>query len=406
MDSGDTAWVIVSSAFVLFMAQPGLAIFYGGLVRAKNVLSILMQCFAICCIVSILWIIFGYSLAYSEGNAFIGGFDYIFLNHMSVLTVSEKADIPESVYVLYQMMFAVITPALMVGAFAERIKFSAMITFSVLWFILSYLPICHMAWAKGGLFEQWNVIDFAGGTVVHVNAGVAALVGCIMIGKRKGAFQKAIKPHSLPITVVGASMLWVGWFGFNGGSSLAADGTAGMALLVTHLSAAVSATTWMLLEWVRQGKASVLGIVTGTVSGLVAITPAASVSGPLGAILIGATASVCSYFVATKVKNMLKFDDSLDVFGVHGVGGIVGALLTGVVTSPFFGGEGFLAAGGIGSQLWAQLLGVSVTIVWSGVVSFTLFKIIDMTMGFRVDGEDEMRGLDLSDHGEQGYDFH
>ncbi|OUW18225.1 MAG: ammonia channel protein [Opitutales bacterium TMED158] len=403
INSGDTAWMIVASALVLFMTLPGLALFYGGLVRSKNVLSILMQCFAICAVMSILWVIYGYSVAAGEGGRFWGSFDMLFLKHMTVDTVN--GTIPESVYVMFQMTFAVITPALIVGAFAERIKFGAVMIFSIVWFTFSYLPVWHMAWG-GGLFHEWNVIDFAGGTVVHINAAVAGLVGCLMVGKRRGAFQEPIKPHSLPLTVVGASMLWVGWFGFNAGSQLAADGTAGMAMLVTQIATAAAATTWMVIEWLKNGKASVLGIATGAVAGLVAITPASGSSGPMGALLIGVASGICCYLVAVKVKSALQIDDSLDVFGVHGMGGIVGALLTGVVAAPALGGAGFSVDGGMGSQVWAQFLSIVVTILWSGVVSFFAFKLIGyFTGGLRVDTEDELRGLDLSSHDEQGYDM-
>jgi len=400
INSGDTAWMIVATALVLFMTIPGLSLFYGGLVRAKNVLSILMQCFAICAVMTILWVVFGYSLAASEGNAFIGGLDMAFLSHLSVDTVN--GTIPESVFIMFQMTFAIITPALIVGAFAERMKFGAIMLFSILWFVFSYLPVWHMAWG-GGLFHDWGVLDFAGGTVVHINAGIAGLVGCIMVGRRQGAFREPLKPHSLPLTVVGASMLWVGWFGFNAGSQLAADGTAGMAMLVTQIASAASAVTWMLIEWLKHGKASVLGIVTGAVAGLVAITPASGVAGPMGAILIGVASSICCYIVAVKIKFILKFDDSLDVFGVHGIGGIVGAILTGVVAAESIGGVGLEVS--MGSQVWAQILSVVVTIVWSGVVSIILFKIIDKTIGLRVSSDDELKGLDLSAHDEQGYEI-
>ena len=400
VNSGDTAWMIVATALVLFMTLPGLALFYGGLVRAKNVLSILMQCFAICGVMTLLWVVYGYSVAASEGNSFFGGLEMMFLKHMTVDTVN--GTIPESVYVCFQMTFAIITPALIVGAFAERIKFSAVMVFCIFWFTLSYLPIWHMAWG-GGLFHEWGVIDFAGGTVVHINAGIAGLIGCIMVGRRQGAFQEPIKPHSLPLTVVGASMLWVGWFGFNAGSELAADGTAGMAMLVTQIATATSAVTWMIVEWLRHGKASVLGIATGAVAGLVAITPASGSAGPMGAILIGVVSAICCYIVAVKVKFMLKFDDSLDVFGVHGIGGIVGAILTGVVAAESFGGAGLEV--GMGSQVWSQVLSVIVTIVWSGVVSIVLFLIIDKTIGLRVTSDDELKGLDLTSHDEQGYEI-
>ena len=400
VNSGDTAWMIVATALVLFMTLPGLALFYGGLVRAKNVLSVLMQCFAICGVMTLLWVIYGYSVAASEGNSFFGGLDMMFLKHMTVDTVN--GTIPESVFVTFQMTFAIITPALIVGAFAERMKFSAVLVFCIFWFTLSYLPIWHMAWG-GGLFHEWGVIDFAGGTVVHINAGIAGLIGCIMVGRRQGAFQEPIKPHSLPLTVVGASMLWVGWFGFNAGSELAADGTAGMAMLVTQIATAASAVTWMIVEWLKHGKASVLGIATGAVAGLVAITPASGSAGPMGAILVGVVSAICCYIVAVKVKFMLKFDDSLDVFGVHGIGGIVGAILTGVVAAESFGGAGLDVS--IGSQVWAQILSVIVTIVWSGVVSIVLYLIIDKTIGLRVTSDDELKGLDLTSHDEQGYEI-
>ncbi|MCH6255478.1 ammonium transporter [Puniceicoccaceae bacterium K14] len=402
IDSGDTAWMITATALVLFMTLPGLALFYGGLVRSKNVLSILMQCFAICGISTILWVTVGYSLAASEGGSFFGGWDFLFLKHLTVESVN--GTIPESVFITFQMTFAIITPALIVGAFAERIKFTAVVLFSIFWFVLSYVPIWHMAWG-GGLFHAWSVIDFAGGTVVHINAAMAGLVGCLMVGKRQGAFQEPIKPHSLTLTMIGGSMLWVGWFGFNAGSALAADGSAGMAMLVTQIATAAAALTWMLIEWIERGRASVLGIVTGAVAGLVAITPASGSSGPMGALLIGAVSGVCCYIVAVKVKHAFKIDDSLDVFGVHGVGGIVGALLTGVVASPSWGGTGFgTGISGIGGQVWAQFLSIVVTVVWSGIVSVVLFWIIGKVVGLRVSSDDELRGLDLSEHDEQAYD--
>ena len=308
IDSGDTAWMIVATALVLFMTLPGLALFYGGLVRSKNVLSILVQCFALAGVMTLLWIIYGYSLAFSDGGAwqaFLGGFDFMFLKHMSVDSVS--GTIPESVFVTFQMTFAIITPALIVGAFAERIKFSAVLLFSILWFTFSYLPICHMAWGgEGALFHHWGVMDFAGGTVVHINAGVAGLVTCIMLGKRRGYPGPQMRPHNLPFTVMGAGMLWVGWFGFNAGSELAADGTAGMAMLVTQVSTAAGATVWMLIEMVKHGKASALGVATGAVAGLVAITPACGVTGPMGAILLGALSAVACFIMATKLKQKVR----------------------------------------------------------------------------------------------------
>ncbi len=403
LDSGDTAWMIVATALVLFMTLPGLALFYGGLVRAKNVLSILMQCFSICAIMSVLWVIFGYSLAVSGDNPFFGNLDLAFLKHLTVDSLS--GTIPESVFVTFQMTFAIITPALIIGAFAERVKFSAVVIFSIGWFILSYIPVWHMAWSSNGFFHNWSVMDFAGGTVVHINAAMAGLVGCLMVGKRKKAFEEPIKPHNLPLTVVGASMLWVGWFGFNAGSAVAADGTAGMAMLVTQIACATCAVTWMLIEWFVHGKASALGVATGAVAGLVAITPASGNAGPMGAIIIGVCSAICCYLVAVKLKFILKVDDSLDVFGVHGIGGIVGAILTGVVASESLGGTGYGEGIGMGAQVWGQFMSVIITIAWSGTVSFILFFIINKIMGLRVESDDELRGLDLSDHDEQAYEL-
>lgn len=406
INTGDTAWMIVACALVLFMTLPGLALFYAGLVRAKNVLSVLMHCMAMAGVMSLLWLVAGYSLAFSEGpgvlNKFIGGLDYAFLRHMTVDTVN--GSIPESVFVMFQMTFIIITPALVVGAFAERMKFSAMLLFLLIWSIFSYLPICHMAWG-GGLFHDWGVLDFAGGTVVHINAGIAGLVSCIVLGKRTGYGSEPIKPHNLPLTVVGGSMLWVGWFGFNGGSELAADGVAGMAVLVTHLATATAALTWMFIEWFRHGKPSVLGIITGAVAGLVAITPASGTAGPLGAVLIGFLSSVFGYYFATSVKKKFGYDDSLDVFGVHGIGGIVGAILTGLCAASFMGGIGLDEGVSVGAQVWAQTLSVLFTIAWSGVVSFVVLKVLDATIGLRVSQDVEVAGLDLNLHDEQGYEI-
>jgi len=357
-------------------------------------------------LMSLVWFLFGYSLAFSESpgamNKFIGGLDYTFLSHMTVDSVN--GTIPESVFVMFQMTFIIITPALIVGAFAERMKFSAMLLFLLFWTILSYLPICHMAWG-GGLFHDWGVLDFAGGTVVHINAGIAGLVSCIMLGKRTGYPKEPIRPHSLPLTVVGGSMLWVGWFGFNGGSELAADGVAGMAVLVTHLATATAALTWMFIEWIKHGKPSVLGIITGAVAGLVAITPASGTAGPLGAVLLGFLSSSACFYFATKVKHKFGYDDSLDVFGVHGVGGIIGAILTGLCAATFMGGIGLEEGVSAGSQIWAQTLSVIVTIAWSGAVSFVVLKILDLTVGLRVSEDVEVSGLDLNLHDEQGYEI-
>ena len=400
LNSGDTAWMIVATVLVLLMTIPGLSLFYGGLVRAKNILSILVQCFAITCLMTILWLIYGYTLAYGEGNAFIGDFSKLFLKGVGVDTID--GSIPESVFFTFQMTFAIITPALIVGAFAERMKFSSVLIFCALWFTFSYVPVWHMVWG-GGLISGWDAMDFAGGTVVHINAGVAGLVTCIMLGKRKGYGSTAIPPHSVPLTVIGASMLWVGWFGFNAGSQLAADGTAGMAMLVTQVATATAAFSWMIVEWIKTGKPTAVGIATGAVAGLVAITPASGSAGPIGALIIGVAAGVVCYFCATSMKKALGYDDSLDVFGVHGIGGIVGALLTGVCAAEAMGGSG-MELDSMGAQVFAQLKGVVVTIIWSGVVSVIAFKIADLvTGGARVGEDEEDQGLDLNSHGEAGY---
>ncbi|MEC7883247.1 MAG: ammonium transporter [Verrucomicrobiota bacterium] len=399
-DSGDTAWMIVATALVLFMTFPGLALFYGGLVRAKNILSILVQCFAVGCLMTILWLAYGYTLAYGEGNAFIGNLDKMFLQGVGVDTID--GSIPESVFFTFQMTFAIITPALIVGAFAERMKFSSVLVFCTIWFTFSYVPVWHMVWG-GGLIAGWSAMDFAGGTVVHINAGVAGLVTCILLGKRKGYGSAAMSPHSVPMTIIGASMLWVGWFGFNAGSELAADGTAGMALLVTQVATATAAFTWMVVEWIVAKKPTAVGIATGAVAGLVAITPASGSAGPLGALIIGFASAVVCYFCATSLKKALGYDDSLDVFGVHGIGGIVGAILTGVCAAGSLGGAG-LELPSISLQVWAQIKSVVVTIIWSGVVSFIAFYIASaLTGGCRVSEDEEQQGLDLNSHGESGY---
>jgi Amt family ammonium transporter len=409
IDSGDTAWMIVATLLVLFMTIPGLSLFYGGLVRSKNILSVLVQCFAITSIITVLWVLYGYSLAFNTDgmeagvtnyNSFVGGLGTALLANISSDTVS--GTIPEVVFITFQMTFAIITPALIVGAFAERMKFSAVLIFTLLWFTFSYAPICHMAWSgDGALFNTWGVIDFAGGTVVHINAGIAGLVACIMVGKRKGFGSAKLTPHSVPLTVIGASMLWVGWFGFNAGSELAADGVAGMALLVTQVAAATAAASWMFVEWFTKGKPTAVGLATGAVAGLVAITPASGSVGPMGAMLIGASAATICYWAATSIKAKFGYDDSLDVFGVHGVGGIVGALLTGcLVVDATHGGESFV----IGDQLWIQAKSVLFTIAWSGVVSFIALKIAGAVAGgIRSDEDSEETGLDLTDHGENGY---
>ena len=401
LNSGDTAWMIVATALVLFMTLPGLALFYGGLVRTKNVLSVLGQCLAMASVMTLLWIIYGYSYAATDGNAIMGDASKLFLKDLTVDALS--GTIPESVFLTFQMTFAIITPALIVGAFAERMKFSAMLIFMIIWFTFSYIPIWHMAWG-GGLFAGWGVLDFAGGTVVHINAGVAALVVCVMIGSRTGYPTEPMRPHSLVLTVVGASMLWVGWFGFNAGSEFAADGIAGMALLVTQISTATAVVVWMLIEWFGHGKPSILGMATAAVAGLVAITPASGTAGPMGAILIGAASAVFCYLAATKLKRALGYDDSLDVFGVHGIGGIVGALLTGLCAAEFMGGAGLGEAVTVTAQVTAQAKGVGVTVIWSGVVSVIAYFVANaLTGGARISEEGEQQGLDLTDHDESGY---
>ena len=413
-DSGDTAWMLTSTALVLFMTIPGLALFYGGLVRVQNVLSVLMQCFALTGLITIVWVICGYSLAFNTAGmeagkitltSFVGGLGTMFLRGIGVDTLS--GTIPETVFITFQLTFAIITPALIAGAFAERMKFSAMLIFSVVWSIIVYAPLCHMAWSgDGSLFgDIIGALDFAGGTVVHINAGIAALVAAILVGKRLGYQTTAMPPHSLTLTVVGASMLWVGWFGFNAGSAVAADGAAGMAMLVTQISTATAAIAWMFVEWAKHGKPSALGIVTGAVAGLVAITPASGSVGPIGALAIGIVSGIVCFWGATTLKSQLGYDDSLDAFGVHGIGGIVGALMTGVFVAEGLGGVGLSEGMTIGTQVWAQLLSIIVTIVWSGGLSFIILKIVDATIGLRVEEDEERQGLDLSQHNERGYNL-
>ncbi len=410
LDSGDTAWMLTSTVLVLFMTIPGLSLFYGGLVRTKNVLSVLMQCFAITGLISIIWVLWGYSIAFDTTGmeagvtnfaSFAGGLSKAFLSGVGKDSMS--GTIPETVFVTFQMTFAIITPALIVGAFAERMKFTATLLFMAIWSTVVYAPVCHMAWSgDGSFFGDRGVLDFAGGTVVHINAGVAALVVALVIGKRKGYPDKVIPPHSTVLTVVGASMLWVGWFGFNAGSAVAADGAAGMAMLVTQVATASAALGWMIAEWIKHGKASVLGMATGAVAGLVAITPASGSVGPMGAIAIGLASGLICFWAATSLKQSLGYDDSLDAFGVHAVGGIVGALLTGVFAAESLGGMG-LAKDSVGGQLGAQILGVVFTIVYCAVLSYIILKIVDAIVGLRVSDEDEDRGLDISLHNEQGY---
>ncbi len=402
LSAGDTAWMLTATALVLFMTIPGLSLFYAGMVRSKNVLSVMMQCFAITALMSVLWVIYGYNLAFGDGgsmNAFWGGFGKLFLSGMTVDSMS--GTIPESVFMTFQMTFAIITPALIVGGFAERMKFSAMLLFMGIWLTIVYAPICHWVWG-GGWLGDYGVLDFAGGTVVHINAGVAGLVAALMLGKRKGFGKAAMPPHNLTLSVIGASMLWVGWFGFNAGSELAADGTAGMALAVTQIAAAAAALAWMFAEWVVHGKPSVLGIISGAVAGLVAITPASGSVGPMGALAIGAAAGLGCYWAATSLKRALGYDDSLDVFGVHAAGGIIGALLTGVFSAVSLGGSG-LAHDTISEQVIAQGIGVASTIAYTVVASYLILKVIDAVVGLRVDEDSETEGLDVSQHDERGY---
>jgi Amt family ammonium transporter len=405
LDTGNTAWMLTSTALVLMMTIPGLALFYAGMVRSKNVLSVLMQCFAITALVSILWMMFGYSIAFGDGgdmNAYLGGLGKAFLAGVHIDTLS--GSIPETVFMTFQMTFAIITPALIVGSFADRMKFSAMLWFMGLWLLIVYAPICHWVWG-GGFLGGLGVLDFAGGTVVHINAGIAGLMTALVLGKRKGYPTTPMPPHNLGYTVVGASLLWVGWFGFNAGSELAADGTAGMAMAVTQIATAAAALAWMFAEWISHGKPSVLGIASGAVAGLVAITPASGTAGPMGALLIGAAAGVGCYFAATKMKRAFGYDDSLDAFGVHAIGGIIGALLTGVCVDASFGGAGLADGVTMGAQLGKQVIGVLTTVVYTGVVSFILLKIIDMVIGLRVTEEQESQGLDLALHDERGYNL-
>ncbi|MDM8558294.1 ammonium transporter [Candidatus Marithioploca araucensis] len=407
LNSGDTAWMLTATALVLFMTIPGLSLFYAGMVRSKNVLSVLMQCFAITSLMTVLWVLYLYSLAFTDGgavNAFVGGLDKAFLAGVGVDSIYKNAPtIPETVFMTFQMTFVIITPALIVGAFAERMKFSAMLIFMALWATFVYAPVCHWVWG-GGWLDGYGILDFAGGTVVHINAGVAGLVAAIMLGKRKGFPHVAMPPHNLTLTVVGASMLWIGWFGFNAGSELAADGVAGMAMAVTQIATATAALAWMFSEWVSHGKPSVLGIASGAVAGLVAITPASGAVGPMGAMAIGAASGIGCFFAATRLKRVFGYDDSLDVFGVHAMGGIIGAILTGVFAATTLGGAGF---GGdnttMSTQVIAQLIGVVATMGFTAVMSFIILKVIDIIMGLRVDEEQEIEGLDIALHEERGY---
>ena len=433
-NKGDTTWVMISTVLVILMVIPGLALFYGGMVRSKNMLSILMQTFVIFSLIAVLWAIYGYSIAFTEGNAFFGGFSKLFLKGITpdsmAATFSKGVYIPEYAYVAFQLTFATITPALIIGAFAERVKFSAVLLFTVLWFTFSYLPIAHMVWywagpdaytdaiagdkalATAGFLFQKGALDFAGGSVVHINAGVAGLVGCLLIGKRIGYGKEFLTPHSVTMTMIGASLLWVGWFGFNVGSNLEANGLATLVFVNTLLAAAAATLSWTLAEWIIRGKPSMLGAASGAVAGLVAITPACGWAGPMGSILLGLASGSACFWSVTILKAKLKYDDSLDAFGVHGVGGILGALGTAVVANPALGGTGVLnyVTNGVDpynflGQLASQSWGVVITIIWSGAVSFIAYKLVDILIGLRVTEEDERLGLDTTEHGETAYNL-
>jgi len=413
LSAGDTAWMLTSMALVLMMTVPGLALFYGGMVRSKNVLSTMMNCFAVTCLVTVLWALYGYSLAFSttgmkEGvtnfYSFFGALDKAFLKGVTVESL--QGTIPETVFMAFQMTFAIITPALIVGAFVERMKFSATLLFMGLWVTFVYAPIAHMVWSGPGSFlGGLGVLDFAGGTVVHINAGVAGLVVALALGPRKGFPKVAMPPNNTGYTLIGASLLWVGWFGFNAGSALAANGTAGMAMAVTQIATAAAALAWMFAEWMAHGKPTILGIATGAIAGLVAITPASGFVGPMGAIVIGAAAGILCYIAATKIKRAFGYDDSLDVFGVHAVGGIIGALLTGVFVIKGLGGVGLAEGVTMGKQVWSQIIGIITTIVYCGVVTFIIIKLVDWIVGLRVTEEQETEGLDLALHDERGYNL-
>ncbi len=400
LDSGDTAWMLTATALVLLMTIPGLALFYGGMVRKKNVLSVLMQVFAVCCVASVVWVVVGYSIAFGGEGPFLGGFSQLFL--AGIAPDSMSGSIPESVFAMFQMTFAIITPALIVGAFVDRMKFSAMLLFTVIWLIVVYAPICHWVWGSGGWIGGLGALDFAGGTVVHINSGVAALVAAIVVGKRLNYGRENMAPHNLTLSVIGASLLWVGWFGFNAGSALTAGTGAGFAMLVTQLATAVAALAWTFAEWMQRGKPSVLGIVSGAVAGLVAITPASGFVGVLGAIVIGLAAGLVCYWASTSLKHRLGYDDSLDVFGIHGVGGIVGALLTGVFATRFVtGGEDAVGwIDGNFAQILPQIYGIAATIVWTGVLTFVILVVVKAITGLRVSEEIERGSLDLELHGE------
>jgi Amt family ammonium transporter len=402
IDSANTAWMLVSAALVLFMTLPGLALFYAGLVRTKNVLSVLMQCFSITCVVTLAWFAVGYSIAFGDANAWWGGLGKAFFSGMQVATV--KGTIPESLFAMYQLTFAIITPALVVGAYAERVRFGGMLLFSVLWLLIVYCPLAHWVWGDGWL-QRRGVMDFAGGLVVHLNAGVAALVCALVLGRRRGFPETPMPPHNMTMCATGAALLWVGWFGFNAGSALAADGAAAMAMLVTHIAAATGAFVWMLCEWLRYGKPSALGVVTGMVAGLGTITPASGFVGPIGALVIGAAAGLVCFFATNYMKRALNVDDSLDVFPVHGVGGLIGTLLTAIFVSSAFNGIGYPEKVTMGEQFVTQLIGAVATAIWSGVLTWVLLKLVDAIAGMRVAGDEETEGLDTVLHNEKGYNL-
>ncbi|MDQ7080961.1 MAG: ammonium transporter [Paracoccaceae bacterium] len=409
MDKGDVAWMLVSTLLVLMMILPGLALFYGGLVRSKNMLSVLMQCTMITAVVMVVWVLYGYSFAFGGAGTYWGGLSKLFLSGVTMdsmaATFTDGVVIPEYVFIAFQMTFAAITPALIVGAFAERIKFSALMVFTLAWVTLVYFPIAHMVWGEDGLILGWGALDFAGGTVVHINAGIAALMGAIVIGPRIGFGKDMMAPHSMTLTLVGAGILWVGWFGFNAGSNLEANGGAALAMINTFTATAGAIVAWSVIEGVMRGKASLLGAASGMVAGLVAVTPAAGTVGPVGAIILGAIASLGCYIFVGPVKNKLGYDDSLDVFGIHGIGGIIGAIGTGIFTSTALGGVGYGDGVTMLGQTLIQAKAVGVTILWGGAVSFVLFKLIDMIIGLRVTEEEEREGLDQSSHGESAYHF-
>ena len=399
LDTGDTAWVMTATALVLLMTLPGVALFYGGLVRARNVLSVMMQCLAVAALATVLWVAYGYSLAFGDGGWFTGGFDKAFFAGVERGALS--GTVPESVFAMFQLTFAIITPALVFGGVAERLKFSSMLWFSGLWLTLVYFPVAHWVWG-GGWLGELRVLDYAGGTVVHVNAGVAALMAALVVGRRRGFPATPMLPHNLVFTIAGASLLWVGWFGFNAGSALAANGDAGMAMLNTQVAASASALAWMATEWLRFGKPSALGAATGVVAGLVAITPASGFVGPAGALLVGIAAGAACFWATYLLKRRFEVDDSLDVFSVHGIGGTVGALLTGIFAGVL-GGTGYSEGMNVPTQLGVQFLGVAATVIWCAMVSWFLLKILDMSLGLRVDEDEEAQGLDLTEHGESSY---